>query len=202
MTKIQKLIAVVIVAVCAALGQISARPAPDGAEQVVQDFWVSQIHGRTLTRDGWLTASRFFIRPFLPGSAPKILIIPNDHGWGIQETARAEDWADVEVGTIEIGWLDSALRFERSSQLVETRTLIRFDVVRTTKHWELAPSYGVMGPAISGPPAWRIACAASNGPWVTLDTAIRYVTEQRAVSKSAVIRKNAEETLAALEKLK
>lgn len=201
MTKIRKRTAVAALAVCAALGQVSARAVAENAEQVVRDFWVSQIHGKTLTRDGWLGASRFFVRPSLPGPAQKILIIPNNQGWGIQQTASADNWAEVEVGTTKIGQLDAALRFEKSSQLVETGTLIRFELVRTTKHWELTPPYGAMGPAISGPPTWRIACAAITGPWVTLDTAIRYVTEQRNESKSDAVRKNAEEALAALEKL-
>jgi hypothetical protein len=43
--KMQKQIAAAAVALSAVAGQISAGPSDD-AKKVVQDFWISQIHGR------------------------------------------------------------------------------------------------------------------------------------------------------------
>jgi hypothetical protein len=58
-----------------------------------------------------------------------------------------------------------------------------------------------MGPGISGPPAWRIACAANAVQWLTVDTAIKYATDERSQSSCDVIRKNADKTLADLKNL-
>jgi hypothetical protein len=53
---------------------------------------------------------------------------------------------------------------------------------------------------VSGPTEWRIDGTA-NKIWLTLDAAIRYVTQRRDKTTDAAIKKNADQTLAKLLRL-
>jgi len=77
-------------------------------------------------------------------------------------------------------------------------TLIEFDLVLTDEHWELKPN-GVTGAELTGPPEWRIV-GNDKGVWITLDAAIRHVTDKRDNWRDPLIKKNADRTLAELKK--
>ena len=145
----------------------------------------------------------FFIRPAPPNSVIHV-ILDNDTG-KIDETARSENWAEVYVGATEVGQLDAVLTFKPSSGRASNGSLvmgplIRFALVLTDKHWNLEPD-GAVGKELKGPPEWRIDCT-ENTRWITVDTALAYVTEARDKSTRPSVKKNAEITIQALKKLK
>ena len=78
--------------------------------------------------------------------------------------------------------------------------LIKFDLVLTGKHWELNQDGGV-GKEVTGPPEWRIDCS-ERALWVDVDAAIHYVTQLRDKTIDPAIKKNADQTLAKLLKLR
>lgn len=185
-----------------------ARPAENSVKtpkDLVKEFWQIETQGGRLTSDGWIKASHFFIRPLPPPALYAIHVIPNGSVGTIDESARTNNWAELWVGTIELGTLDSALHFKRSPERVPNGpligpTLIKFDLVLTDKHWELKPD-GILGPEISGPPEWKIVSESGNGLWVSVDAAVRYVDAEREKATDPVIRKNAKGSLAELKEL-
>jgi hypothetical protein len=173
-------------------------------KDVVEDFWELETHGTRLTPEGWSKTNNFFIRPSPPFSNI-IHVISNTDKTGIDETARTENWAEVYVGTTKLGQLDSALRFkhypERAPNVALLKgPLIKFDLVLTEKHWDLKPD-GAIGAELAGPLEWRIVCG-DDTPWITVDTAIRYVMGKRDLASDSLVKKNAEATLAELKKLR
>ncbi len=160
--------------------------------------------GGRLTFQGWNKASTFFIRPnFYPGTG-HVHVILNDQPDYAEESARTQSWAEVDAGMNEVGQMDAALRFEpvpeppHGIEVMEGPS-IRFDLVLTDKHWQLQPD-GSMSLALMGPPEWKIV-NESPELCITIDAAVRYVTEMRAKTKDPLIRKNADNTLAALKRL-
>ncbi|MGB6358906.1 MAG: hypothetical protein WBF30_09025, partial [Candidatus Acidiferrales bacterium] len=75
-----------------------------------------------------------------------------------------------------------------------------FDLVLTDKHWQLDLNDGGMSRVIVGPPEWKIV-NESPELCITIDAAVRYVTEARAKTKDPLIRKNADSTLAVLKRM-
>jgi hypothetical protein len=126
----------------------SATPPPKPPKDVVAEYWRLETQGARLTPDGWLKTNNFFIRPRQPHSYGIHVIANHDHG-RIDKTARTENWAEVYVGILETGELDSALRFKRSPDEASSggpigATLIKVDLVLTDKHWEALERNGIV----------------------------------------------------------
>ena len=171
---------------------------------VVRDFMKIETSGGRLTFQGWCKASTFFIRPnFYPGSRHiHVHVILNDQANYAEETARAQNWAEVYAGMNEVGEIDGELRFEPSpppphGTKVKEGPSIRFDLVLTDKHWQLGPD-GAMSRPITGPPEWKIV-NESPELCITVNAAVRYVAEIAAKTNDPAIRKNAGNALAALK---
>lgn len=171
---------------------------------VVRDFMKIETSGGRLTFQGWCKASAFFIRPnFYPGTG-RIHVILNDQANYAEETARAQNWAEVYAGMNEVGEIDEELRFEPSPPpphgiKVKEGPSIRFDLVLTDKHWQLGPD-GAMSRPITGPPEWKIV-NESPELCITINAAVRYVAEIAAKTNDPAIRKNAGNALAALKRM-
>lgn len=71
-------------------------------------------------------------------------------------------------------------------------------LVLTRQHWEFAPDHRTLR-EVSGPPEWRLE-KEYNHLYVTLDTAIRYLTQVRDSTTDPVIKKNAAQSLATLSR--
>ena len=76
----------------------------------------------------------------------------------------------------------------------------QYELVLTDTYWDLGPGPGAPS-AVVGSPEWRIETFESE-PWITIDTAIRYLTGLRAESKSETVKNNAERSIAALRRLR
>ncbi|MGC2263726.1 MAG: hypothetical protein WA611_11740, partial [Candidatus Acidiferrales bacterium] len=173
---------------------------------VVRDFMKIETSGGRLTAEGWREASVFFIRPnFCPYPRNNAIhIILNYKANYAELTARTDKWTEVYAGMNQVGVLDSALRFTPSPEPPGVEVLvapsIRFDLVLTDKHWQLDLNDGGMSRVIVGPPEWKIV-NESPELCITIDAAVRYVTEARAKTKDPLIRKNADSTLAVLKRM-
>ena len=150
------------------------------AAAVVTDFRRMDAEGMQLTSDGWQAIAALFIRP---GSAPleKIAVLSKE---GLSYASIADDnTAGVRAMSTYFGWVDvKSGRFEEEPTGV--KSIHDFSLVLTNP---------------DSSPAWKIE-GPMSAPSVTVATAIRYVTRLRATTADAGVRKNAERTLAILER--
>jgi hypothetical protein len=181
-------------------------PIPQASpKEVVTNFWTIETSGGRLTPEGWHKTSRFFVRPSSPDLRVIHLVPRADIGL-IDEVVKTNNRAEVSVGTIELGILDSSLHYKPSSGragsgAVIGATIIKFELVLSGRHWEAEPS-GTKETEVIGTPEWRITAIAGKEEWITIDTAIRYVTERRNETNDPAIKKNADATLNVLKKVK
>jgi hypothetical protein len=186
--------------------QMSSTAPQKSPEEVVKDFWRVETDGGRLNLEGWYKATEFFVRANVPPPNRIIHVIRSSQADSFEETARTENWAEVSLTTNELGQLDSTLRFRRTPQqgpaglLILRGPVLTFHLVLTNKHWELNQD-GARGKEMTGPAQWLIDCP-ENAEWISVDAAIHYVTDTRDKATDPSVKKNADETLAKLMKLR
>lgn len=194
-----QLIAIALL-VSAVFAQVPPKNLGMSPKDVIEELWNMATRGALLTPDGWATASALFVHPEpFPGNQ-LILVFSND--WGTPGVIRArDDTAQVDVGFIDAGHIDSKLRYfpPKPSKVLKTGML--YELVLTPTHGLMFGSDGkTVLRQIPGPNEWKIK-SPQGPPWTTVNTAVRYVLEVRNKSTDPVIRKNANETLARLLQL-
>jgi hypothetical protein len=170
-----------------AIGLLAATRGPvlsqtPSAGEVFARFCKLDAQGAQLTDDGWQKIAALFVNP---GKPRRDRITVTDGGGPLRPTREG---AKIAVGReyIHFGQIDlPQVRFSNGE--VPPGAMIR----------ELG-GYVVKVPGSGGTEEWRIEGPVPR-PLVTVDAAIRYVTELRANTKDVVIRKNADRTLAALK---
>lgn len=169
---------------------------PKSPKDVVKDYFKFEVSGGRLTTEGWYKAADFFVRPIPPPQNKKIVIIYKDFSVWDRPIEIKVTTARVAVGIEPEGRIDSTLHLVPSG--LTPKAGILYDLVLTDKHWELG--HNGQTREVTGPLEWRII---QSDPviWVTVDTAIRYVTLMRDKTKDSVIKKNADATLAKLKAL-
>lgn len=169
-------------------------------KEVVEEFWKFEAEGGGLTPDGWREAATFFVRPGPPQQRKIIGVIFKKYS--VDQAWVKGDRAEIHVGYDDAGEIDNSLRFSLPQQdpRFEYKTTVVHHLVRTDRQWEIGPD-GVTEKEVSGPLAWRIE-GPTGDPFVTVDTAIRYVRDRRNKTTDPNIRKNAEATLAKLLKFR
>lgn len=166
-------------------------------KQVVEEFWKLETEGGRLTAKGWYKAGVFFVRP---GPAPRkktIAITSGKHKCSVDERWVRGNHAEIANQCFDLGRIDNSLRYTPPDSLAYKINLV-YRLTLTDKHWEIGPD-GVTETEVSGPLAWRIE---NPEPvlWLTVGAAARYVREQRDKTSDPAIKKNADQTLAALLK--
>jgi hypothetical protein len=168
------------------------------AEQVLQRFCKLETAGEGLTPNGRRELASFFVETPTKPQWDKILVVKDYH---FSPAGREEDEAGFGMYYEPVGLLDSSLRLTEegldeipdlgccSQEFIYTLRLL-------DRYWETTPD-GKAVKEFSGPLAWRISYYPVTA-WITVGTAIRYVTEMREKSSDPVIKKNADETLAEL----
>jgi hypothetical protein len=152
------------------------------------------------TPDRWNKVATFFVEDAKP-QWDKLQIV--DIVGTDVDTNR--DSTRAIVYTNALGHLDSALRLLKypswrlgpvNSSACNGQDIFLFHFVLSEKYWETTAN----GTAkeLDGPRAWRVE-DTSYEPFITLDTAIRYVTEKRDKTADPVIKKNANRTLTILK---
>jgi hypothetical protein len=115
-----------------------------------------------------------------------------------------EGMSQVAISVLPLGELDSSLRLSNykmfrlpgNNSACKCDNYLGFTLVLSDKHWQIAADGTVK--ELDGPFAWRIEDTLF-GPIITLNTAIRYVSQTRDKSTDPIIRKNAAKTLAMLK---
>lgn len=206
---------------CALSNQTSAQSlhSRKSPKEVLQAYREMDSAGERLTAAGWYQASHFFIKPVQP---------PKQYVLAVTESERVTDpdpWfkggtdkVEIAVACSQLGQIDSLGRFMFTvtpSLIDSLGNLVKwpvrpksygpapvfrlYDLVFTDTYWEFTPGNGSLREA-KGPPEWRIE-AFEFEPYVTIEAAIRYLTRLQNESSSAVIRRNAEKSIAALRHL-
>jgi len=184
---------------------LSQAPPTIPATQVSEEFWRLETNGERLKSSGMEKVGALFARPVPAPSVQLIHVVGDPSHDTIEETTEAEGWTEVSVTTNELGTLDRTLRFARSPRKGRNNVallrgpVITLDLVLTTKRLKLRED-GTHVVEATSTPKWLILCG-SESLWVSVDTAIRYVTEMRARTKDPNMRKNADQSLANLRSL-
>jgi hypothetical protein len=168
-------------------------------KQVVEEYWRLETSGGRLTAEGWDQAGRFFVRRSPIPSERVIIVVGQDYS--VWDPVISNGMAEVAVGFHDSCKcnLDPQLRLVPSKTIHAIKTSVKFKLVLAPRHWE-TDSQGRAVREIEGTPEWRIDAYSTNSPiWLTVDAAIRYLTEVRDKIKDPTMKTNAD---ASLEKLK
>lgn len=199
-------------------GELFAQGAsvPKSPREVLQAYRKMDSEGERLTTSGWYRASRFFVKPERPPHRKIVEVIEaeaiEDHPRTIGNRARV--WLNCSA----VGQIDSSGRFTSlisPSLLSPSGQPLRqpagaeirgpaplgreYDLVLTDTYWEFTAARDSLRES-KGPPEWRIETFEFE-QWVTIETAIRYLTGLRDESSSELTRRNAETSIAALRRL-
>lgn len=173
---------------------LSAGPSQQQPEDVLSQFAQMQMDDAGLTSGEFSQLGMFLVHP-PQWRQDKIGVA---RGFGIKRTSFAFNKAEAYVQYDAVGEIDLQLRFMSSgangNNVRQTYKLV-FD-----NDYSSVPSGG--GPyAKIGPSRWRIEDAGPE-QWVSVETAIRYVSQVRDATRDPAIKANADKTLAALTHLR
>jgi hypothetical protein len=181
-----------------AIGASPQSPPPNPSEKVVDQLWRMAAAGDLLTTKGWNTASRFFTQPSSLPERKTIRIVSNSYG--VASPQISGNTAKLIVWCEDVGKIDPEFRFTPAPPSTSEKTGYGYSLILSPS---LLKVYGPDGKTLiserKGLPEWRIA-GPQGEAFTTVNTAIRYVLENGAKSKNPLIKKNAEETIAALLK--
>jgi len=193
----------VLVTMFVVIGALGQSPKGSGLspQEVIDRLWKKATAGELLTSDGWNRASGFFLHMGdFPGNNT-IRVVSND--WAVGPSFVRNDTAEIDVGYIDAGSVDSSLRYSAPPKTIAYKTAIVFHLVFAPTKLAMFKSDGktIIGKEErEGPTEWQIKESAGT-PWTTVNTAIRYVLENREKSTDPTIRRNADATLAELLRL-
>jgi len=194
-------------------------PQIQSPKEVLQAYRKMDAEGGRLTATGWRRASKYFVRPgqWLRYRAIEVIWGETDPYVLGQVTERS---AELAVRCEAVGQIDSTGTFtytvapslidssgspaKRHPTMLEMHgpkaPLDRpYDLVFTDTYWEFGPGSKDLR-EVKGSPEWRIAHFEYQ-PWVTIQTAIRYLTQLRDESSSDKIKSNAEKSIAILQRV-
>ncbi len=180
------------------LGLVALAQAPpaqlQSPTQVVGEYMKLEAEGGRLTTEGWYKAGAFFVQPPTLPQNKKIEVIGGDYSVSQKPLVVKGDTATVTVDIEDEAGLDSNLSLVQP--IAGTiKSGLAFNLVLTNKYWELGDD-GKLKQVI-GPPQWKIADAWTT-VWISVDTAIRYVTDMRSRTTDPIVKKNADKTIASL----
>jgi hypothetical protein len=180
----------------AAIGLLAAIPRRQvqtdlakSASETLTRFCTMDAAGNGLSADGWKRLGEMFNRP--SASRPTHAII-SSRGFNVSNPRIEGDKAHFYVEYMEVAQIDDLARFETLPGPHHTRVL--YTLVLTTGKDSAVLKEG------EGRFEWKIDVPQIE-PRITVETAKRYVTDLRDTTKDPVIKKNADRTLASLERL-
>jgi hypothetical protein len=178
----------------------SAGAVPESPSQVFQQFFKLESAGEGLTPDGCRELARFFV--FTPKPIWRRIHIVDvvDVGEALIDGGTAY----VGVHANSLGELDRSLRLFGSPSCKPSPASgcygdtggFGFTSLLSEKPWNETGEESV------GSLAWRIYGDHPEEPRITLDAAIEYLTKRRSETTDPIVRRNADEALAKLRKLR
>jgi hypothetical protein len=166
---------------------------------ILEEYCKMDAEGKQLSPDGWKEMARFFVRPAVPHLAK--LIVAKNFGVG-NASLTQEEKANVSAFYTYLGEINRRTgRFGLALLGQEPVSNIPgqadYTLYLTDTHWELEPD-GTTIKEVTGPLEWKLE-GPPYDPRITVDTAIRYMTEMRQKSTDPTFRRNAAKTLTALK---
>lgn len=182
-------------------GQLKPNCPADSAKDVVQSLWGMAASGEMIA--SWGSAARLFSEPG-PWPSDRSVRVVSDYWW--VEYHECSDKSEAIV-IVQSHWdripgvIDARLHFTPPPRsAVQAGMAYRVIMASPQMYYWGADGKPVPAKPTGEPKRWLI-----QGPplpsFLTVTAAIRYVLEQRAKTEDPVIRKNADETLAALLQL-
>lgn len=166
-------------------------PLMQSPESVLSQFIEMQLNGDGLTPEASSRLDEFFVRP-AQWRLGKIGIAA---AYRIKNTTFEGKRANTHVEYTAIGELDPELRFK---SLGTSGTAVKQDYKLVLNDKYALPSRrNAPDPSFIGPSRWQIEDTPPE-QWITVDAAVRYVSELRKTIKDPATRANADATLAAL----
>ena len=199
------LVAVAIIVLLAARAKPAQSPVPSKhtARETVEALWQAASRGELLTPDGWKRASDFFTESD-PSPNYKVILVMSDY-FGVNQVSVTDTTAEVQMEMIELGQIDSALRYSPPQIRRSDKTSLSYRLVSgpssvVTYVPDGAKLKKLQQKQIPGTLIWRIRGTPGlwGHPWVTVNAAIRYVLEQREKTTDPAIKGNADATIAKL----
>ena len=138
-----------------------------------------------------------FVSPS-PPSRDKVIFVMKG-GVFVGDPEIKGNTAQVGVQYLEVGRLDSALRFNFTERDGPVKTRTFYTLILSARHWERGCEGG-KAKDVTGPMEWRIA-GSQPEPRVTAVTALRYLVQVRDKSMNPTIRENADRSIAILKRL-
>jgi hypothetical protein len=169
--------------------------------EVADEVWRMATQGELLTPEGWRQACGFFTSP-TPFAGNKVILVMSNYWGPSYEDRSKDDSTDVEMGYIDMGKIDSTLRYTPAAKTEFIKTGFLYHLVTVPAYLMM---YGPDGKTLvekkpAGYRVWQIQ-GSPGPPWTTVNTAIRYVLEMRDKTTDPAIKKNADQTLAKLLRL-
>jgi hypothetical protein len=164
----------------------------------VEHIWNLATAGDLLNPTGWQRVSGFYHNPGPWTHNREIQVMSNYYGIHQSETKGNE--AIVEMEYVDLGRIDSNLKYIPPKKTLAFKTGLRFNLIFTPR---LMKTYGADGKTLikeqpTGESVWVIQ-GPLGLPWTTVNTAIRYVLEMRDRATDPLIKSNADETLTRLK---
>jgi hypothetical protein len=167
--------------------------------EVIDEMWRLATQGVLLTQDGWSKLDALFTKPIPFPADKKILVVSND--WGPAYDYKLGDpHADVAVGYVDMGKIDSGLRYIPPKKTEFVKTAFLYHLSAVTAYSTMYASDGKPEKTPVGSRAWKIE-GSPDAPWTTVNTAVRYVLEMRMKTTDPTKKKNADETISKLLRL-
>jgi hypothetical protein len=160
------------------------------------EFCTAETKGKGLTRDGWKQLTAFFVRP-LPWQQDKIHIAKD---FVVSDAAIEGSRADLYVEYIDLGDLDPSLRYTNDFPGGSIEVRVGYMLVFGNKYWK-SEDGEEDAKEVTGATKWRIDDSHPD-QWITVETAIRFLTDTVDRATDEVIRKNAMSSLTALKRLR
>jgi len=167
-------------------------------KEVVEQLWNMAMRGDLLTTDGWNRSCQYFTKPVSAPGNKVVSVVSNDYG--IVRNSVEGKSATVWIGFRKLGQIDSRLRFTPEPPSNAYDSAEEYRLVVGHRH---IITYGADGKTklqdkeIMESIIWQID-GSPGPPWTTVNTAIRYVLEQKAKATNPLVLKNADQTLTKL----
>jgi hypothetical protein len=170
-------------------------------KEVVDELWRLATQGQLLTARGWQRAGQLCTDPTAFRYPQAIFVVSNE--WGpAGEFNVTQDTAEAEVGFTGLGTIDTALHYTPAPK---TQFEKEFSIYRLVAVPQYTMMYGPDGKTLlSKRPTetrmWQIK-GSQGRPFTTVNTAIRYVLNQRDKTHDPIKKNNADQTLQILKRL-